>query len=101
MARFSHPSIFKANNALRDFEVMGDGICRPMASPPKALLDRFPYREPYRLYRFLSDLDDLVDMVPHDLQDYLLWKVSPYSVYKWESIHPNWTVFPRRSEYKT
>ena len=68
MARFSHPSIFKANKGLRDFEVMGDGICRPMPSPPKALLDRFPYREPYRLYRFLSDLDDLVEMVPHDLQ---------------------------------
>ena len=47
---------------------MGDGICRPMHPPSKELIDRFPYKKPYRLYRFLSDLDELVDMVPNDLQ---------------------------------
>ena len=42
--------------------VDADGICQPMGKPPTQLR-KFPQRNPYRLYRFLSDLDDLVDAV--------------------------------------
>ena len=42
--------------------VDADGVCKPMGTPP-AKLRTFPQRNPYRLYRFLSDLDDLVESV--------------------------------------
>jgi predicted metal-dependent enzyme (double-stranded beta helix superfamily) len=41
-------------------EVGTDGLCQPMGQP-SSLLRRFPQRRPYRLYHFLSDLDDLVE----------------------------------------
>jgi predicted metal-dependent enzyme (double-stranded beta helix superfamily) len=43
------------------FEVTETGLCQP--SPPCVL----PDRSPYRLYRFLSDLDDILATIPDDL----------------------------------
>ncbi len=54
------------SDAPRAFEIGGDGCLRTMPSPPSPLMRRFPLRKPYRLYRFLSDLDDLVVAVKHD-----------------------------------
>ena len=45
--------------------VDASGISQPMGQPPSQLR-RFPHRSPYRLYRFLSDLDDLVENVKDD-----------------------------------
>lgn len=45
--------------------VDASGISRPMGKPPTQLR-RFPNRRPYRLYRLLSDLDDMVDAVKDD-----------------------------------
>ena len=45
--------------------VDADGVCQTMGKPPSQLR-RFPQRHPYRLYRFLSDLDDLVETVKDD-----------------------------------
>ncbi len=50
----------------RSYEVGADGQVRSMASPASTLMRRFPRRKPYRLYRFLSDLDDLVAAVRSD-----------------------------------
>ena len=47
--------------------VDASGVCRDLGNAP-ALLRRFPNRRPYRLYRFLSDLDDLVEAVKDDRQ---------------------------------
>ncbi len=43
----------------RQLEIAGDGQWRSMPAPPASLLRRFPLRKPYRLYRFLTDLEDL------------------------------------------
>lgn len=51
----------------RNFEVTGDGKCCPMGSLPLSL-EQFYLRRPYRFYRFLSDLDDLVESVSDDLE---------------------------------
>ncbi|MEQ8972582.1 MAG: cupin [Coleofasciculus sp. C1-SOL-03] len=50
-----------------NLEVKADGKCSPMGSPP-ATLGQFPLRHPYRFYRFLCDLDDLVESVSDDLE---------------------------------
>lgn len=50
----------------RSYEVAADGQVRAMASPTATLMRRFPQRKSYRLYRFLSDLDDLVAAVRSD-----------------------------------
>lgn len=47
------------------YEIGADGICKPAGKAPSSLR-RFRLRRPYRLYRFLSDLDDLVDTVKSD-----------------------------------
>lgn len=62
MVTTSHPCLQQ-----RNFEVTADGLSRPMGSPPSSL-SLFPLRRPYRLYRYLSDLDDLVESVSDDLE---------------------------------
>ena len=43
------------------------GIGKPIDTPT-SLLRRFPKRKPYRLYRLLSDLDDMVEAIKDDRQ---------------------------------
>ncbi|MDX2270597.1 MAG: cupin [Cyanobacteriota bacterium] len=50
----------------KNYEVGADGQWRTLAAPASSLLRRFPQRRSYRLYRFLSDLEDLVDNISHD-----------------------------------
>lgn len=50
-----------------NFEVTADGKCLPLGSLPPSI-EQFPLRHPYRFYRFLSDLDDLVESVTDDLE---------------------------------
>lgn len=57
--------IAQTTSAPATFEIGADGICQPMSKAPSSLR-RFRLRRPYRLYRFLSDLDDLVDSVKSD-----------------------------------
>lgn len=68
MVSFSYPIRSTTNAGPRDLEITGDGKCRPMIAIAKEFLEYFPYRKPYRLYRFLSDLDDIVNLVTDDLQ---------------------------------
>ncbi len=51
---------------VQTLEIGADGQPRSMPAPSATLLRRFPPKRPYRLYRFLSDLDDLVDAVKSD-----------------------------------
>ncbi|NJO20011.1 MAG: hypothetical protein HC838_08075 [Spirulinaceae cyanobacterium RM2_2_10] len=45
------------------------GICEPLPVEDCELLD---LKEPYRLYRFLTDLEDILDSVPDDRERLLL-----------------------------
>ncbi len=50
----------------RTLEIAGDGKIRTMPTPTSTLMRRFSLRYPYRLYRFLSDLDDAVTSIRSD-----------------------------------
>lgn len=78
------------------FEVTETGHCLP--SPPVQL----PDRSPYRLYRFLSDLDDILETIPEDLERlraiaplvHHLLTESEWLLYEHKPPHPEkgWSV---------
>jgi predicted metal-dependent enzyme (double-stranded beta helix superfamily) len=61
-SHLTHPSKPLPDPA-QQYEVSGAGVVRRMGSPAASLLRRFSLRRPYRLYRFLSHLEDLVGAV--------------------------------------
>lgn len=63
MSKIASPSSIKPVT----IEVAGDGQYHSMGTP-SSILHRFLTRCPYRFYRFLSDLDDMVENIPDDLE---------------------------------